>query len=166
MAVFGAGAAAGFTGTALHAGTAAAATTSTALTGAAVAGYAASALSVMSLIRQGQAAKVNADVQADRLRADARASEVNRRRKLVQSLASQNATRAASGIAFFEGSSKNIALEDIRQGEGSFLSTRAGAETAAQSIEAAGGYSATTSYINAGATLLDQYDRGARRGDF
>ena len=163
--IFAAGAAGGAS-TAAASTAAATATTSTVATSAMVAGYAATALSVMAMIRQGQAAKVNASVQADRLRRDAQNREVNRRRKLVQSLASQNATRAASGIAFFEGSSKNIALEDIRQGRGSFLVDRAGSEQAAQSIESAGAYSATTSYINAGATLLDQYDRGRRRGDF
>lgn len=150
--IFGAGAAAG--------------ASSTAATAATAAGYAATALSVLAMIRQGQAAKVNAQVQADRLKKDAQNREVNRRRKLVQSLASQNATRAASGIAFLEGSSKNIALEDIRQGAGSFLVDRAGAQEAADSIVSAGGYQATTSYINASATLLDQYDRGKRRGDF
>lgn len=126
--------------------------------------YVATGLSMMASVRQGQAAKVNADVQADRIKRDASNRELNRRKRLIQSLASQNATRAASGIASFEGSSKATMLEDIRVGEGSFLTDRAYAEDAANSVLNAGQYSANTSYINAGASLINQIDRTKQRG--
>lgn len=131
---------------------------------AATAANVASGLSIMAMVRQGQAAKVGADVQADRLKQDATIREVDRRRRLVASLASQNATRAASGIAFGEGSSKNLALEDIRQGEGSILTDRGFTSGAITSIQNAGTFRRNTSYINAGASLINQIDRNVSRG--
>jgi len=121
-------------------------------------------LSVASMIRQGQAAKVTGRVQADQIKQDAKNKEVNRRRRLVSSLASQNATRAASGIAFLEGSSKEAALEDIRTGRGAGLVETGGAEAAAASAISQAGYRRTGSMIGATASLLDQINRNVDRG--
>jgi hypothetical protein len=119
---------------------------------------------MLSAVRGGQAQEVGMKVQAEKVRADAQAREVNRRKRLVASLASQNATRAASGIAYLEGSSKVMALEDIRAGEGSMLVDRAGSDYYGSQLETQGGYARTTGYISAGASLLDQADRTMQRG--
>lgn len=154
--------------TAAAAGTAAATTTgftvASLIPSAATAAWIGTGLSVLASVRQGQAAEVQSEIQAERIKRDASQRELNRRRRLVASLASQNATRAASGIAAFEGSSQNIMLEDIRQGEASFLTERAGAADAAQSVLDAGQFARRTSFINAGASLLDQFDRTLTRG--
>ena len=125
---------------------------------------AATALSVVSMVRQGQAAEVSSKVQADKIKQDATAREVNRRKRLVSSLASQNATRAASGIAFFEGSSKDIALEDVRSGEGAIRAGTASAGYAADAAISQGRYARRGSVIGASASLLSGVQRYQDRG--
>lgn len=156
--------------TAATAGAAAGATAATGFTlasllpSAATMANVATGLSVISSVRQGQAAENAGKVAADNIKNQAVNREVNRRRRLVSSLASQNATRAASGIALAEGSSKSMFLEDARIGEGSLLVDRAGAGSAASSAIAAGRSRRNTSFINAGASLLSQFDRTQARG--
>lgn len=151
-------------GTAAATTAAAAAGTATSLFTAANVSMALTGLSAVSSIRQGQAAAVSGKVQADQIKQDAINKEINRRSRLVASLASQNATRAASGIAYLEGSSKVAALQDIKAGERGNIVDRAGSGAAATSAISEGRIRRTGSVIGAGASLLDQANRIADRG--
>jgi len=152
------------TGSAISATTGAAASATSIASLLPSAATALTGLSALSMYRGGQATKISGRVEADQIKQDAKNKEVARRRSLVSSLASQNATRAASGIAFFEGSSADIALEDIRTGEGAILTERAGAGSAADVAIASGRSGYRRGVIGAGASLLDQANRNRLRG--
>jgi len=166
-ALGGAGAAAG-AGTAgaaaagAGAGAAAAAPTFLGLSSAAWAGIG-TGMTALTSIRAGQATQVQMDIAADQEKQAAISREVARKRRLVSSLATQNAMRGAQGVQL-TGSPASMMLSDIAAAE--YDTTIAAGTTASRisSLQTEGKYAMQAGVASAGSSLLDFGTRMAERG--
>lgn len=71
-------------------------------------------LGVAATVEQGRQVSKSFKLQERKERTAARDQEIDRRKRLLSTLASQNVAAAAGGIRAFEGSTLNIAREDLR----------------------------------------------------
>lgn len=127
--------------------------------------YAAVAPLMLAQVRQGQAMEVQAKGQAEVVRSQAKDREVARRRRLVESLASQNAMSAAGNVASFEGSTENIMREDMRLARLDTVIDRAGASRDSNLLLSNGRYARRSGYLNAASSLIGAgYDRHKETG--
>lgn len=156
----GAGAAAG----AAAAGATAAAAAPTFL-GVTAAGWSAvgTAMSALSSIRAGQATQVQMDIAADQEKQAAISREVARKRRLISSMATQNAMRGAQGVQL-AGSPGAMMQSDIAAAE--YDTTIAAGTTASRisALQTEGKYAKRAGIASAGTSLLDFGTRMAERG--
>lgn len=112
-------------------------------------------LSAMAQIRAGQAESVALKEKATQEQDSARDREIQRRRQLIRTLASQNAIAGASGVDPTAGSMQAIALRDIRDAETESIMDRSvtGRRTALLRMQAK--QAKQQGYLGAGATVLD-----------
>lgn len=116
---------------------------------------AAGGASYVSQRRAGAMQKLAYQEQAKDEEFAARDREIERRRRLVQAIASQNAEAGAIGIDPTTGSRRAILLEDTRRARLDDLSDRAMNTRRGASLRSAGREARTQSNIQAGATLFD-----------
>jgi len=117
----------------------------------------ATGLSALSSVRAGQQKEVEYQMQADRERFAARDREVQRRRRLVAALASQNAYRGASGVRGTEGSPAHMLKSDFALFDYDQSMARANTSMTTQSLLRSGKYAKEYGYMSAGTTLLEHY---------
>jgi hypothetical protein len=131
--------------------------------GAAVIG---AGFSIYSGIQQGEAAEAQAKGQQDALNRQAeqeemaaKEREIDRRKRLLSAMASQNAASAASGIRAYEGSALNMLKTDVNSYEydsimdkGSTASTIGGLKSQGQWAMYGGKVTKTASLFGAAAT--------------
>lgn len=102
--------------------------------------------------------------QAEQEETAARDREIERRRRLVQALASQNAEAGALGIDGATGSRRAIVLDDVRRSRMDSLSDRAMTNRRAVNLRSAGGNYRRQSNIGAATNLLDTVSSVAQAG--
>lgn len=157
-------AAAGTAAAAATAGTAAAASsTFLGLSSAAWAGIS-TAGSMLASVRAGQAQKVNYEMQARDAEFAAKDREVQRRKRLVASLASQNAARGASGVRAFEGSPAAMMKSDMAEFDYDQTMADANLGMKQNSLLTSGKYAQQSGFMSAGTSLLDFGSKMAERG--
>ncbi len=149
--------------TAATATTAATSATFAGMTGTTLLAATAAGTSALTSIRSGQAVREEGKFQSKLAGIAATGQEVERRRRLVRSLAQQSAAIGASGIGF-EGS-PTISLQDtIRQSDLDSLAISANRANQQSLLRMRGRSAVNTGRANAGATILgaltDISDRG------
>jgi len=120
--------------------------------------------SMVTGIASGNAQKKNYQMQAKKEEFAATDREISRRKRLLASLASQNAARAAGGVAAFEGSPAAMMNADKRAYSYDQLIGDANAEMVTSSLLASGDYAQQSGYMSAGSSLLDFGTSMAKRG--
>lgn len=120
--------------------------------------------SMLMNVRAGQAQKVNYEMQARQEEFAAKDREVQRRRRLVANLASQNAARAASGVRAFEGSPAAMMQSDIDTAAYDHTMADANLGMKKQSLLTSGKHAVQSGYMSAGSSLLNYGSRMAERG--
>jgi hypothetical protein len=120
-------------------------------------------MTALTSIRAGQATQVQMDIAADQEKQAAISREVARKRRLVSSLATQNAMRGAQGVQL-TGSPASMMLSDIAAAE--YDTTIAAGTTASRisSLQTEGKYAMQAGVASAGSSLLDFGTRMAERG--
>jgi hypothetical protein len=133
------------------------------LSSAAWAGISTAGTMLMS-VQAGNAQKSNYAQQAQQEEFAAKDREVSRRKRLISSLASQNAARGASGVRAFEGSPAAMMKNDIK--EFNYDQSMAAANTSMKtsSLLESGNYAQQSGYTSAGNSLLTFGSRMAERG--
>lgn len=109
------------------------------------------AVSVKSSVDAGKVASREAEQQARREGDAARAREIERRRKLLQSLANQSATAGAYGAS----PDLSVASADIKYAQDDTLTDLAGTRTEQNLLRARGRNAKRSGYYQAGGSLLD-----------
>ena len=120
--------------------------------------------SMLMNVRAGQAQQVNYQMQARQEEFAAKDREVQRRKRLVASLASQNAVRGASGVRAFEGSPAAMMQSDIDAAAYDNTMADANLGMKKQSLLTSGKYAQQSGYMSAGSSLLNYGSRMAERG--
>ena len=120
--------------------------------------------SMLMNVRAGQAQQVNYQMQARQEEFAAKDREVQRRRRLIASLSSQNAARGASGVRAFEGSPASMMQSDIDLAEYDNTMADANLGMKQQSLLTSGKYAQQSGYMSAGSSLLNYGSRMAERG--
>jgi len=100
----------------------------------------------------GQAQKEAAEAQAQQAESDARTQTIERKRKLIETLAQQNVGAAAQGRTI--SSLSSLQQEDVRRAGYDETLIAGGAAAEASASRAAGKSAAKLGTINAGASLL------------
>lgn len=127
------------------------------------------ALSAFSAVQQGRAAKNAASSQAEAYRQegiqaqrDARTATIERKRALIETMASQNVTAATQGRTI--SSISALQKEDVRRAkldktliEGGASAKTASAYRAGEAAKEAGKSAVKSSYLNAGSTIAGGY---------
>jgi hypothetical protein len=116
---------------------------------------AAGAASAIQSRNAGKLQQIEYKRQAQEEETSARDREIERRRRLVQALASQNAEAGALGLDATTGSRRAITLEDVRRARMDDLTDRAMTSRRAVSLASAGRAARRQGNLQAGATLLD-----------
>lgn len=116
---------------------------------------AAGAASAIQARNAGKLQQIEYQRQAKEEEVSARDREIERRRRLVQALASQNAEAGALGIDPTTGSRRAITLEDVRLARMDDLTDRAMTSRRSVSLRSAGRSARRQGNLQAGATLLD-----------
>ena len=109
----------------------------------------------ISQIRAGQQAEVEYKERAQQELDAARDREIERRRRLVSALASQNAEAGALGAMTGFGSRAAIALSDARRASLDSLTDRASTNRRALMLRSAGAEARRQSYLGAATTLFE-----------
>lgn len=112
-------------------------------------------MAAVSARRAGKLQDIQYKRQAEDEETAARDREIERRRRLVQALASQNAEAGALGLDPTTGSRRAITLEDVRRARMDDLTDRAMTSRRGVSLRLAGSEARKQGNIQAGATLLD-----------
>lgn len=120
-------------------------------------------LSALSSIGAGNAARGEANFQAKLAEVAATGKEVERRRRLVTSLATQFAGRGASGITM-EGTPQVSLKDTIRQSELDKLTIKSNLASRQGQLSASGSNAAKRGRINAGASILNSLSDISARG--
>jgi hypothetical protein len=115
----------------------------------------ATAVSVKASQNAGKAAQIQHNEQAKQEEMAARDREIERRRRLVQSLASQNAEAGAMGIDPTTGSRRAITLEDQRRSQMDSLTDRAMTGRRALMLRSAGRNARSQANLESAATILN-----------
>jgi hypothetical protein len=133
------------------------------LSSAAWAGISTAGTMLMS-VQAGNAQKSNYAQQAQQEEFAAKDREVSRRKRLISSLASQNAARGASGVRAFEGSPAAMMKNDIKEFEYDQSMAAANTSMKTSSLLESGNYAQQSGYTSAGNSLLTFGSRMAERG--
>ena len=120
--------------------------------------------SMLSSVRAGQAQQVNYEMQARDAEFAAKDQEIKRRQRLMSSLASQNASRGASGVRAFEGSPAAMMKSDIEEFDYDQSMAAANLGMKQNSLLTSGKYANQSGYISAGSSLLNYGAKRAERG--
>ncbi len=120
--------------------------------------------SMVASVAAGNAQKVNYKMQARNTEFAAKDREVQRRQRLVASLASQNAYRGATGVSAYEGSPAAMMKNDFASFD--FDQSMAAANLGMQqsSLLTSGKYAQQSGYLSAGSSLLSYGASRAERG--
>jgi hypothetical protein len=120
--------------------------------------------SMLSGIASGnqQAAAYKQQAQQEEFAAKDR--EVSRRKRLIASLASQNAIRGASGVRAFEGSPAAMMRTDIKEFDYDQSMGAANLAMSTSSLLESGKYAQQSGYMSAGTSLLEYGSKRAKRG--
>jgi len=121
-------------------------------------------VSMLSSVRAGQAQQVNYEMQARDAEFAAKDQEIKRRQRLMSSLASQNASRGASGVRAFEGSPAAMMKSDIEEFDYDQSMAAANLGMKQNSLLTSGKYANQSGYISAGSSLLNYGAKRAERG--
>lgn len=116
------------------------------------------ALSAAQQYRSGKQIEVQYKQEAKQEGDQARQREIDRKKNLLRALASQNAAAGASG-ADFTGSLENLARTDIEEASTDLEVDQVNSSRRGRVLRASGREAATAGTIQAGASLLDTYDR-------
>jgi hypothetical protein len=111
--------------------------------------------SVVSQRRAGALQQIAYKEQAKQEEFSARDREIERRRRLVQAIASQNAEAGALGLDPTMGSRRAIMLEDVKRARFDDLTDRAMTTRRATSLKSAGRESRRQANFQSDVTLLD-----------
>jgi len=120
--------------------------------------------SMLMNVRAGQSQQVNYEMQAQQEEFAAKDREVTRRKRLIASLASQNAARGASGVRAFEGSPAAMMNNDINEFDYDQSMAAANLGMKKQSLLTSGKHAVQSGYMSAGTTLLEGASKYANRG--
>ena len=90
--------------------------------------------------------------------------EIQRRRRLISSLASQNAYRGATGVRAYEGSPAAMMKSDREEFDYDQLMGDANLSMKTSSLLTSGKYAKQTGYSSAGSSLLNYASNRAKRG--
>lgn len=90
--------------------------------------------------------------------------EIARRKRLISSLASQNAYRGATGVRAFEGSPAAMMKSDREEFDYDQLMGDANLSMKTSSLLTSGKYAQQTGYASAGSSLLNYGSKRAKRG--
>lgn len=122
-------------------------------TGTAIALMAATtAASAYGSIQAGKAQKAQFKAQADQADRDARTQTIERKRALIETLATQNVGAASQGRTI--SSIASLQQEDVRRAGYDETLIKGGAAAQRSSLEAAGKSAMQSAYLNAGTSLL------------
>jgi len=119
--------------------------------------------SMLMNVRAGQAQQVNYEMQARDAEFAAKDREVTRRKRLIASLASQNAARGAAGVRAFEGSPAAMMNNDIKEFDYDQSMAAANLGMKKQSLLTSGEHAVQSGYMSAGSSLLDGASKYANR---
>ncbi len=125
---------------------------------------ASTAFSVLSSLQAGKAQEAQYKAKAKREEINAREQELERKRKLIKAMASQNAARAAQGISASQGSAGAMFRTDAREFERSQYIGAANREFAVGQALNKGANARRSGYMTAGQSLLDFGVRWNARG--
>jgi len=118
----------------------------------------ATALTAVTAVSAGNARKSEYKMQARQEEFASKDREVQRRKRLVSALASQNAYRGATGVRAFEGSSAAVMNSDRDQFEYDQTMGAANISMTQQSLLTSGKYAQQSGYMSAGASMLGYKD--------
>jgi hypothetical protein len=102
--------------------------------------------------------------QAQQEEFSAKDREVARRKRLVASLASQNAFRGASGVSAYQGSPAAMMKSNLYEYESDQIAGDANLSMTTSSLLQSGRYAQQSGYISAASSMLDYGSRRAKRG--
>jgi hypothetical protein len=119
---------------------------------------------VQAQMHAGKQAEIDAKMANEEETFAAKDREIARRKRLLQTVAAQNVSAAAGGIAAYEGSSANIMEVSRREARGERLSDVAMTTARKRSRTGIARGARTSARISAGTTLIGAYERGTRRG--
>jgi len=120
--------------------------------------------SMITDVKAGNAESAAYTQQARQEEFAAKDREIARRKRLISSLASQNAYRGASGIRAFEGSPAAMMKSDREEFEYDNLMGNANLSMKTSSLLTSGRYAKQTGYASAGSSLLNYASNRAKRG--
>lgn len=115
-------------------------------------------------VRAGNAEAAAYKQQAQQEEFAAKDREIQRRKRLISSLASQNAYRGATGVRAFEGSPAAMMKSDREEFDYDQLMGDANLSMKTSSLLSSGKYARQTSYASAGSSLLNYGSKRAKRG--
>ena len=121
-------------------------------------------MSASQSIQAGRAQEAAYKRDAERESFAAKDKEIQRKKRLVAALATQNAVRAASGVAAFEGSSLNMMNQDVETFEYDQSMGSANLAMKRQSLLESGKAARRYGYASATNTLLESASRVTARG--
>ena len=120
--------------------------------------------SMISSVAGGNAEAAAYAQQAQQEEFAAKDREIARRKRLISSLASQNAYRGASGVRAFEGSPAAMMKSDREEFRYDQLMGDANLSMKTSSLLTSGKYAKQTGYSSAGSSLLNYGSSRAKRG--
>lgn len=120
--------------------------------------------SMLMQVQAGNAQKAAYEQQAQQEEFEAKDREVQRRKRLIASLASQNAARGASGVRAFEGSPAAMMQNDMKEFEYDQKMAAANTAMSTSSLLTSGQHAQQSGYMSAGTSLLDFGSKMADRG--
>jgi len=120
-------------------------------------------VSVQAQAHGAEQAKIDADVANKEEEFAARDREIERKKRLLASVARQNVFSAAGGVAAFEGSSANIMDVSRRETAGGQLRDTAMTQGRKESRTRIAKGKGDATKINIGSSLIGAYQREARR---
>lgn len=120
--------------------------------------------SMLMSVQAGNAQKASYEQQAQQEEFAAKDREIARRKRLISSLASQNAVRGASGVRAFEGSPAAMMKSDREELDYDNLMGDANLSMKTSSLLTSGKYAQQAGYASAGESLLNYGTKRAERG--
>jgi len=123
-----------------------------------------SAGSMLTSVMGGNAEAAAYKQQAQQEEFAAKDREIARRKRLISSLASQNAYRGATGVRAFEGSPAAMMKSDIKEFDYDQSMAAANLGMKQNSLLTSGKYANQSGYISAGSSLLNYGAKRAERG--
>jgi len=115
-------------------------------------------------VRAGNAEAAAYKQQAQQEEFAAKDREIQRRKRLISSLASQNAYRGATGVRAFEGSPAAMMKSDREEFDYDQLMGDANLSMKTSSLLTSGKYARQSGYASAGSSLLNYGSKRAKRG--